>query len=254
MLRLTKYELRKNIMGTVILFGIIIGLEIYFVISALLENRDHTAMATAFLVIAACVSYFCLFFFGVSSYSKELRSKTGYLTFMTPISSFSVIGSKLLSIFITGVFFVILLSVLACIDMAMFENVFPETQLFTDFLDGLFNMAGYSPEEFWLTVLVNVAIILVSFYAVIALAYMSITLSSTIFQNKKYKGVISVIIFILLTLLVSKISEFLPDIYENVTRMGEAMLQIVPQLIYWLAITIGALFLSGKFLDKKVSL
>lgn len=254
MFRLTKYEIRKNITGLVILFGVIMGLEIYFLISALTENRDHTAISTSLLIISTIVAYFCVFIFGVATYSKELNSKTSYMTFMTPISSFSVIGSKLLSTFIAGVFFAILLVILAFADMALFENVFPESKLFSEFLDVLFDMAGYSAVEFWLSVLVSVIEILVSFFSVVAMAYLAITLSSTAFQNKKYKGVVSVGIFVAIVFIVIKLGECLPEVYDRVTDMTEAMIATVPSLIYFTVITVMALFASARLLDKKVSL
>ena len=73
----------------IILFGAIMGLEIYFVISALLESRDHTAVSAVLLLMASVVAYFGVLIYGVASYSKELNQKTGYMTFMTPISSFT---------------------------------------------------------------------------------------------------------------------------------------------------------------------
>ena len=131
MFKLSKYEIRKNILGLVIMFGAIAGLEIYFLISAFLENARHTTISSSFLIMSSVIAYFGVLIYGVASYSKELNRKTGYMTFMTPVSSFSIIGSKLISTLIVGIFFVALLGILAMIDMAIVENVFPQTKVFS---------------------------------------------------------------------------------------------------------------------------
>lgn len=254
MFRLIKYEMRKNITSVVILFAVIMGLEGYFLISALTDSRSHTAISSSLLVIATMVAYFCVCIFGIATYSKELKSKTGYMTFMTPISSFSIIGSKLISTLIEGVFFAILLVVLACTDMALFEAVFPETKLFSSFINMLLESMGVDASGFWLGMLATVIELLVTFFAIVSMAYLAITLSSTAFQNKKYKGVVSAVIFIVIVIIVSKVADVLPNIYSNPTSVIEAIVSMVPALIYFTVITVASIFVSGTLLEKKVSL
>lgn len=254
MFRLMKYEIRKNITGVIVLFSIIMGLEAYFLFSAFTENREHTAISTVLLVMATMVSFFCVFIFGVSTYSKELKSKTGYMTFMTPISAFTVIGSKFLSILIEGIFFAVLLGLLACADMALFEGVFPETKLFTEFMDMLFKNAGVDAARFWTDVFLEVIEILVEFFAIVSMAYLAITLSSTAFQNKKYKGVISAVIFVIIVVIVSKIADKIPAINEATGRMMGGVVSIIPALIYFTVITVISILVSAKLLEKRVSL
>lgn len=254
MFKLTKYEIRKNITGLVVLFGIIMGLEFYFLMSYMLENRTHTALSASLLVLSTVVAYFCVFIFGVASYSKELKSKTSYLTFMAPVSSYSVIGSKLLSTLAAGVFFAVLLVVLAMADMALFEDMFPETELFSQFISILVDMAGYTTAEFWLTAVVAVAELLISFFSIVAMAYLAITLSSTAFQNKKYKGVISVAIFVVIVILVSKLGNMIPSVYATIGSVSQAVISVLPQLAYFTAVIVVSLIVSARLLDRKVSL
>ncbi len=254
MLRLTKFEIRKNIIGIILIFSAIAASEIYFLVSALAESKEHTAISTGVLVIVSMVAYFCVFIFGVATYSKELNSKTSYLTFMAPVSSFSIIGSKLVSTLLTGVSIAVLLVIFAMVDMALFENVFPETKLFAEFLDALTNMAGYSAAEFWALILVEVFSMLLSFFVMVSMAYLAITLSSTVFQNKKYKGIVSVAIFAGITWVVMKVGNFVPDLYDNVSNIKEVIISILPSLAYFSVIMIISLFVTAKLLDKKVSL
>lgn len=254
MFKLSKYEIRKNILGLLIMFGAIVGLEIYFVISALVESRDHTAIACVLLVIATVIAYFGVLIYGVASYSKELNQKTGYMTFMTPISSFTIIGSKLFSTLVAGIFFVVLLGVFAVIDMAMFEKVFPETKLFTGFIEELADMMGASAGELWVNVGVNIIDALIESFAIVAIAYLSITLTATVFQNKKWKGIVSVVIFVLAMIAVVKVAELIPEIYETTTKWSHGIINLIPVTIYLAVVAVACIFVSGKLLNKKVSL
>lgn len=254
MLRLTKFEIRKNIIGIILIFSAIVASEIYFLISAFAESKDHTAISTVVLVIVSMVAYFCVFIFGVATYSKELNSKTSYLTFMAPVSSFSIIGSKLLSTLMVGVSIAVLLVIFAMVDMPLFENVFPETKLFTDFLEVITEAANFSLAEFGASILVFVLSMALSFFAAVSMAYLAITLSSTVFQNKKYKGIVSLAIFIGINWVITKVAGYLPEIYEGASNIKEVLISIVPSLLYFSAIMIVALFVTAKLLDKKVSL
>lgn len=254
MFKLSKYEIRKNIIGLVIMFGAIAGLELYFVISALADNRDHTAIASLLLLLATVVAYFGVLIYGVASYSKELNQKTGYMTFMTPISTFTIIGSKLISTLLAGIFFVVLLGIFALIDMAMFEEVFPETKLFTEFLDNLIEMSGAAAGELWINVGVGILSMLIESFAIVAIAYISITLTATAFQNKKWKGIVSAVIFVVTMIIVGKIDDIIPAIYDTVTKWSQGIVNLLPHILYMAVIAAASIYGSGKLLDKKVSL
>lgn len=79
MLKLTKYELRKNLLGIGIVAGIICVLQALFMFFCLTENINYTSLFGGLLIIAASVSYFIVFIFGVVTYYRELSSKSSYL-------------------------------------------------------------------------------------------------------------------------------------------------------------------------------
>ncbi len=254
MLKLIKYELRRNITGIVILLSVILLLQGYFMFSVLTQNKENTAIATALLLITLSVSYFCVFIFGVSFYSKELNSKSSYLTFMTPTSSYSIIGAKLLSTLITGIFFAMILVTFISLDMVMLKDVFPELSIVGDIVDVISQMSGVSMTKIWLQVLLAVIAFLVDFFAIIAMAYMAITLSATWFQNKRFKGVISFILFIAIIRVVNFIGEFVPNLIDEIDSLSDVLITMIPTVIYLSVVIIFAVIASAKLLDKKVSL
>lgn len=253
MLRLMKYEMRKNILGVVILFSIIMGLESYFLISALAESGEHTVISAVILMLVTFVAYFCVFIFGITTYSKELKSKSGYMTFMTPISSFTVIGSKLLVTLLEGIFFAVLLVVLACIDMAVMEAQFPETKIFTDFVDMFVTAIGINTGEVLLGIFATILELLINFFAIVSMAYLAITLSSTAFQNRKFKGIISTIIFIVIMVIVSEVADLILN-DADASNMFDLFVSMIPTFLYYIVVTVISIFTSGTLLEKKVSL
>ena len=56
MLKLTKYELRKNLLGIGIVAGIICVLQALFMFFCLTENLNYTSLFGGLLIIAASVS------------------------------------------------------------------------------------------------------------------------------------------------------------------------------------------------------
>lgn len=254
MLKLVKYEIRKSLTGIMVMSGILIALEMYYIISVVMKNEDHTVTSLALFFVGAMVAYFYTFYFGIATYSKELKSKTGYLTFMSPVSSFSIIGAKLLATFVIGIIFLGIIIIFTSVNIPLLKNIFPEIRIVSELMKLISENIGFSTSQLILGVIVSVADFLISFYATISVAYMAITLSSTLLQNKKYKGVVSVIFFFIITFIIQKIFSFFPNIYDEITNMGQVVISVIPSLVYYLIIAIAAIFVSGKFLDKKVSL
>ena len=102
MLKMLKYEFRRGIFPLLIVGIVIAAIELYFLIGTLTEHADHSVIAIALLILAAFCCYLFVLIYGIISYSQDLKNKSGYLVFMAPISSYKVIGAKLLSILLTG--------------------------------------------------------------------------------------------------------------------------------------------------------
>ena len=72
MLKLTKYELRKNLLGIGIVAGIICVLQALFMFFCLTENLNYTSLFGGLLSIAACVRYFVVVILGIVTVYRDL--------------------------------------------------------------------------------------------------------------------------------------------------------------------------------------
>ena len=250
MLKLTKYELRKNLLGIGIVAGIICVLQALFMFFCLTENINYTSLFGGLLIIAASVSYFIVFIFGVVTYYRELSSKSSYLIFMTPNSSLSIITSKLLYTLIIGIGISAIFIGFGVLDIFMMAGVFGDL---ADALKNFSEMLKIMGIDV-VNIIINIVAGIIAFFFLISLAYFAITLSSTALQNNKIKGFISVILFCVLAYATNKISSLLPELYKNPDSLSQALMSSLPATIFQLLMVVACAFGSAVLLDKKVSL
>ena len=249
MLKLTKYELRKNLLGIGIVAGIICVLQALFMFFCLTENLNYTSLFGGLLIIAASV-----FIFGVVTYYRELSSKSSYLIFMTPNSSLSIITSKLLYTLIIGIGISAIFIGFGVLDIFMMAGVFGDLADALKNFSEMLKIMGIDVVNIIINIVAGIISFLIAFFFLISLAYFAITLSSTALQNKKIKGFISVVLFCVLAYATIKISSLLPELYKNPDSLSQALMSSLPATIFQLLMVVACTFGSAVLLDKKVSL
>lgn len=254
MLKLMKYEFRKNRNVLLVIGGGLLLLQLYYMLSCLAEDDGHITAAGSLLILWSMVCFFTVFVLAVTNYSKELNSKSSYLIFMTPNTSFTIIFSKMLTILLMGIAIAVLFCFLTVLDLNLLHMAMPEVEdfmtLMNQFLEGLNIHVG----EALLSALSGVLLFLVDFFSIVSVAYLAITLSATFLQNSRLKAPISVVVFLAATYLINRVANLLPLLYEQPQTILESFLAILPVTLFNLVILVLCVFLSGKLLDQKVSL
>lgn len=275
MLKLIKYEFRKAQTAFLVLLGITAALEAYYLVSLHLEREEHFIISILLLMVCAYAVAIFAFVRGVNSYSSELKSRSSYLIFMTPNSTLKIMGSKFLYTFANGLFFAVLFSALACWDIVLMMKKFGE---YEDFLNGLnmfLGMYGVHLDRIAYAGLFMVAYMFLSVLSVIAIAYLAITLSSTLFRDKKWRWIPTLVLFFGMTYGVSWLNGLFPSPVNELVAMGDSMAMmeeaemvgaaadmlwdvIVPALIPAAGISLGTILVSlfgcAAMLKYKVSL
>ena len=95
---------------------------------------------------------------------------------------------------------------------------------------------------------------LVNFFMAVTLAYMSVTATATVLQNKKIKGLISVVVYIILVIVINKIGGLLPRLYEYPESFTQVALSGLWRTVFFLIIIIGAVIATARLLERHVSL
>lgn len=255
MLKMIKYEYRKSLTSLLCMLGGYAMIELYLLISAyVLEDEVHFASAITLLLIAAYISYFLVMIFGVTSYSKELKHKSGYLLFMTPVSSYKILGAKLLTNLINGVIMVAVIAVLFITGFRIGEDKFSIGNVLK-FVEELYNEMGGSWSEVIAKILVFIFLFLLVTYMTVVVAYFAISISATILQNKKGKGAIGVLLFFVIIVLVYAVGYQLPTLdFDVSSAFAKDVLDDLPIILWFLAVAVAAYIGSATLLEKKISL
>ena len=254
MFKMMKYEYRKGLFPMLMIFSIFGVIELFFLYGALTKDESKTVLGISFLMLASFVAYIFVLIYGVTSYANDLKNKSGYLTFMAPISTYSIIGAKLLSTLLTGMTFVAVIAVLAVIDYSLVANVF-ELESLLELLKEIVSAFGYDLSSILFGMLAFVVTFLIQFFMVVTVAYLAVSLASTVLQNKKIKGVVSFVLFLVLIVLINKVAVMISSGEMNsYATFLEAMKEMLPVIGFYLACSVVAFLGSGFLLDRKISL
>ncbi|MBP3339648.1 MAG: hypothetical protein J6L69_09625 [Lachnospiraceae bacterium] len=254
MLKLTKYEFIKSRL-TLIISAIIFALfEGYYLYSIITESTKHTAISTALLTFFGIASIFIVYIMAIVTYSKELSSKSSYLIFMTPNTPLNIIFSKMLSILVIGIGFIIVIATIAVLDVHLFFETYESTQNIVDFFKSFLEAMEINTAMIIPTFIVYCIEFMINFFSIVTMIYFAITLSATVLQNKPFKGFVSFALVIIFSLLMAKIEEFIPHIYEYPTNLTQSVISIVPTMAFEFLVMLACIFGTAKLLEKKVSL
>jgi len=253
MLKLMKYEFKRSVTTLIILYVVIAALEGFSLYSMFAKNNIGTVISFSLLILGGFAVMIFIFVMAIQSYSKELSSKYSYMIFMTPNSTYKIIGSKLLT---TG-FVALVTTVVACLlivlDFNIFISQFTDVRNAKESIEQALAYRGYNLGNLYLSILVYCIVIWIGIFMWISLAYFSITLSATAFSNKRFRGVLTFLIFIALGYAMSRLSSALPSV-DIGTGLVNTLLTPLYSYIVDIVTIILAFLGSSLLLDKKVSL
>lgn len=254
MFKLMKYEFRKKRNILLIIGGGFLLLQLWYLVTFFQKDPEKMMVSSIFLILFSVVCFFTVFILAISNYYKELNSKSSYLIFMTPNNSYSIIFSKMLSILCMGILIAVLIVLLALLDIRLYYQAVPTAESFSDMLKETLRSLGVPVNELFITAVSGIFTFLIEFFAMVSVGYLAVTLSLTFLQNSKLRGVLSAALFLLINYAITKITALLPLTNENPASLGEALLSLWPATLFQLAVLILCIFVSGKLLEKKVSL
>ncbi len=266
MLNLMKYEFRKNKIIIGILVGIGAFLQIGYFISyaaahgtgrKALEARENMVLMVMFLTLLMTIGFFVVFILGIVNYKNELNSKSSYLVFMTPNSSLKIILSKLLYVFLVEAVFMAALSFIIGYDIIQ-SLAFLDDKNMIDSVVELFERAfDIDLKKVWTEILLSVALFVIGFFAIMVMAYCAITLSATFLYNSRWRGFVSVVLFIGICIAVSYVDNHFVELLVqdvNIYTTRGRVIYLLPSLIYYLFIMAAGTFGCSKLIDKAINL
>ena len=239
MLKLMKYELRKTAFSKLVLLVITAVAEIAFLIGVFWKKDNILAMGIIFLVMC---TIFGVIYIGIESVNvlhRDLNTKQSYMLFLTPKSSYQILGAKILengiSIIMAGAFFAVTVATLyigGLKEMINLVSSFMELNWSVTFTptEAAFYFFGLLAS--WIVFIVN--------------ADLSVILSASVLAGKKGSGIAGFLIFLVISSVIGKLLDLIP-VLESME------LTFVLYIAASFAIAVVLYVISGWIMEKKLS-
>lgn len=253
MLKLIKYEYRKEMSTYLVLFAALIFAEVYFLISFATDSGTNMAVSSFLFIFGGICGVLALMLLGALSYSKEISSKYSYMTFMTPNSPYKIVGAKYISLFVATAVASILYVGFVSLDAYLVLSKYEDIKSFTIMIKRAAAVFGWDTDAYFAMFFAMLLSMWISFFFSVSCAYLAITLSTTILANKKGKGFLSVVFFFVISFVVSRIAGMLRQ-NSIAYSVSDAFLNNIYVYLFQIAMIIGSYFFVSFMLKKKISL
>ncbi len=262
MLKLCKYELRKNLTPLLFLILGLAAIQIWLQTANALHATNSLDSAMLIMIVYCIACYFAVFIFAISNYYQEISSRTGYLTFMTPVSTVRIILSKMLTVFVIGAILAALITCLGFYDYTIVAGEYDEVQSISDLLNQILKNFGIGKGEIAINIIFTAATYLISFFSTISLMYLCITLACTFLSNSRIRLLIGLLLFVGGYILLRRAQLWLNNrstvdgrpFYLEDGTIHEMLVHIFPSTLVSLGVMILCIFLTARLLKKKLSL
>lgn len=215
MLNLVKHEFLKSRNMLIITSAIFAVLEIAFIISGFSGMNGVFIASSILIVVFISFIAFAYLIYAVMLYDMDIshKHKNGYMLFMTPNSTYKIIGSKLIAGTVVEIVFGIIISLIFVMDIKLSFK-------FTDiaFADNMFSQFGslttaLSDIKFSVIVLAYLNTF-AEFTCIVSVIYLARMLYDTILHNVKAGGVIAFAGFIVINIIFNLISSGVMKIFD----------------------------------------
>ena len=202
MLKLMKYEFRKTWITKLILLGVTAVAEIAFLMGLYVERETTLGLSVMLLVFLALGGIAMIGLYSVMTLHRDMNTKQSYMLFMTPNSSYSILGAKVLecglSILIGGAFYFALGTLDITLLFAKSGELNRLWSAIQDFLSHLtfanhqllIDMKGMAAFVFCL---------LAGWIVTVITAYFAVVISAALLNGKRFNGLLSFVVFLTLS-------------------------------------------------------
>ena len=245
MLKLMKYELRKTAFSKLVLLVITAVAELAFLLGVFLKKDNLLAIGIVFLFMCAV---FGVIYIGIESVNvlyRDLNTKQSYMLFLTPKSSYEILGAKILengiSIVMAGVFFALLAALAITVATLYIGGLKEMINLVSSFMEINWSVT-FTPAEaaFYFFGL------LASWIVYIVNADLSVILSASVLAGKKGSIIAGFLIFMVISAIIGKALDLIPVLQST-------ELTFVIYIAAAFAIAAVLYLISGWIMEKKLS-
>ncbi len=198
MLKLFKYEWKKQ-MGSKLIIGLVLlALCAFYILGTLLKKDSWEGIAMVLLML---IGMFAAIYVGIESLlvlNRDIRTKESYMLFMLPKSAYQILTAKILAaicqILLTMLMFGAAFMVCFTAYMAANESLAEMLNFLRQYIERIFEV-----EIEWDMVLLVLISMFVSWISMIASGFAAIISVRTVLSRTKLAGVLAVVVYLLIT-------------------------------------------------------
>lgn len=252
MLKLMKYEFRKQAFSKMVILLLVGLIQLFFFFGIVTDNNNVIGTSMGILAVFTFGALFFMAFEAIITFSNDLKQKCSYMLFLTPHTSYSIVGAKVLAAAIQIILAGIAFFLVYFLDIAVLVGKFNQLELLKEMIN------QFLQEVFSLNIQLQdiigvVAVIITAWISVITVAFFSITLSTTFLANFKLKGLVSFLIFIAINYVFGEIVNIgLGRVYD-INNLSNLSMYYMLESLYMLCFTIITYVGTSWMLEKKVS-
>jgi len=252
MLKLMKYEFRKQAFSKMVILLLVGLIQLFFFFGIVTDNNDVIGTSMGILAVFTFGALFFMAFEAIITFSNDLKQKCSYMLFLTPHTSYSIVGAKVLAaaiqIILAGIAFFLVYSLDIAVLVGKYNQLEVLKEMINQFLTEVFSLNIQLQD-----IIGVVSVIITAWISVITVAFFSITLSTTFLANFKLKGVVSFLIFIAINYVFGEIVNMgLGRVYD-INNLSNLSMYYMLESLYMLCFTIVTYVGTSWMLEKKVS-
>lgn len=255
MLKLIKYELIKQRTSKLVIGAILVLLEVVFLVGLFVGKETWMAGASGLLIFLAAITFIIVGLEGIITYYHDLRDKSGYMLFMTPYNVYTILGSKILTGFLSIIAAVIVFGGVGFADVTLFFAKYGDLKILFQQILEFFRASWevYINGEVTIDATLVISLIVQGVFSWVGMmtsAFLAITLCITIFSGMRVKGLISFVIYCVLNVLFSVVMIQIANWIDFSTATTLMAYMVVLDVVF-----AGACYAAtGYILNKELAL
>lgn len=247
MSKLMKYEFRKTLVVKLVLLGATALAEITFLIGLWGNKNDTTGTGALLLALLAFGGCIVIGLASVVILHRDMNTKQSYMLFMTPNSSYRILGAKVLenglSIILTGACFF----ALGALDISL---LFAHEGRLAELWDTVTRILNTMDKRLTFdlgTMASLTANLLASWISTITAAYLGVVISTALLNGRRLSGLVSFLLIVALLWLVSWIDRTVTASIASIQTtlwVGTGIALVCSVIMY---------ILTANIMDRKLS-
>lgn len=251
MIKLMKYEFRKQAFSKLVIAVTLAAMLVLYTVMLIRGNADNAGITIGFIGLAMFIAVIFVVFECLSTYSKDLKTKQSYMLFMLPKSSRSILLSKILASAIQVIAIMAVFTIVVFICAAAFVARFDDIAAFIDDLLDIFFNAKLSDIVNIRIVLREIILTFTLWLFLVTLALFVTTLANTVMNGSKFMTLVSVIAYFIFSIIIDKIESTIAHCLLGDT-VGVGLYLLVCTVFYFI-VDIALFFATAWLIDKKLS-